>query len=59
LAQGYRVERRDMSSAIWGTPDVLPTWSQRQHLTRRIRRIAGVLARVLWRPPVSRSQLGA
>jgi hypothetical protein len=25
VAQGCRVERRDRSSAIWGTPDVLPT----------------------------------
>jgi hypothetical protein len=34
LAQGCRVMRRDRSSAIWGTPDVLPTQPQRQPLTQ-------------------------
>jgi hypothetical protein len=34
LAQGCRVERRDRSSAISGTPDVWPTWPQRQPVTR-------------------------
>ena len=32
-----RVGRRDRSTPIWGTPDVLPTWSRRQPMTRNYR----------------------
>jgi len=34
LGRGRRVGRRDRSSAIWCTPDVLPTWSRRRPLTQ-------------------------